>query len=1188
MPGLATCVLTLALSAATPQDPQAGTTDYASFDYLRYRDRVESDGTSTRTIEASVLLRTGPAVSQFGQIGSWYVDGYGDVTFEDIVIVKPDGRRTEAKTTPAEDLNPFGVTGTAMAADVRFKKLTIPGLEPGDKLSYRIVVRRKPLAPGRIFGEMKFVPIFGALVQRYELDLPRNAGVRVRLREGLGATWEEVPATADRLVRRVEVRVDLPAQDSVKTKEVAEVWAEPDVLFGSFASWDEVTRWWWGLARDRMSVDPSIREEAGRIVAGKQAPRERVEALHEFVASRIRYLNLSFGLGRMQPRSASDVLASRYGDCKDKEALLAALAAAVGVEVRPVLVNSARADLRDDVPGPQQFDHVVSVARLGPDPADWLWLDATNQFGVPGYLLPPLRDKRAVLVEASGEARVVRTPSSPPFVPKTEIGIRGALKADGTLHARVAWRERSDAEVQVRNVLAMTPQSMQADMVKRSLGRGWNDESIANVSVSNPAQLADPLHIEFDAEKKAVTGEPPKERTLDIPLLPVDLPELDKGGKDGPGGAKGIELAVGESVTSIEIELPEGLEARAPLSVRLERPFGSFVSSYSVDGKHIRMSRELKIVRRQLADDDRPSYEAFRKAVETDHDQNFTLVGGTQSESGPSAVSLHAQGLEAFDKKDYGNAVELLRKATDSDPKVRDGLLDLGRALAEEGRLDDAAQAFSRQIEISPFHEQAYAWRADILIRQNRWDDAEKDLLKEIEVAPFQAWSYQRLAERRTAQQRFAEATDLYLRGATIEPKEPKNWYDLAWSQKRQGSKDQARAALERAKALDPSDSLKLDMAGLYEQLDDPDAAGGLAATAVTSIAQRLAALSGENFGDGDREWVRKLAEAWRLVGIAALHAGDAAKAERYLSAAWTLTFEPGPAVALGNLRETQGRLAEAVELWSMAAWVPSARLLGMDLQARITKACQRLPPDETKGGAPAAGRPSALPGLVDRPPRQSAAEQRLMKLRTISLNGPVVADLLADVLLLTGNDGRVEKVRSAYAQDASAVQRQIAACGPIHLTQPHPEDSPYKAVRKGLLACSRASSCGVVLEMPGMSAFDQTARGTTGSVEIVSADPQDGSTLHRGESVKLALRLSYKLSGAQHGEVMLGVLDQGGAPLLQVVPKVEAAGPSGVTSIETTFLVPPAATAIHVFVSLITERTELPSGGALLRYVVR
>ena len=69
--------------------------------------------------------------------------------------------------------------------------------------------------------------------------------------------------------------------------------------------------------------------KAEELTRGKKSDLEKLQAIYDYVAKNFRYVSLSFGLGRYQPHSASEVLANQYGDCKDKHTLLAALADAV-------------------------------------------------------------------------------------------------------------------------------------------------------------------------------------------------------------------------------------------------------------------------------------------------------------------------------------------------------------------------------------------------------------------------------------------------------------------------------------------------------------------------------------------------------------------------------------------------------------------------------------------------------------------------------------------------------------------------------------------------------------------------------------------------------------------------------------------------------------------------------------------
>jgi len=1030
------------MAPAAKAEVQSG--DYAQIDTLRVRQRVEADGTRETTVRIGVLLRTSAAVAAFGQVGFPYVDGFGEVSFDDVVVKKADGRLVTPKDLKPEDINPFGVSGLPIAADIRVRKLTIPGLEPGDRLSYRAVMRQRPLTPGKVFGDSKFIPMVSDPLQVLELDLPRDASINVRLREGLGAAWEDVPSPPDRIVRRLALRVPQPPERPEGPSEAeARAWSEPDVMYTNFKSWEDVGQWWWALSKDRLVPDAAVKAEAQRMVLGRASPREKLEAIAAYVASRIRYLSVSFGLGRMQPRQAGEVLANRYGDCKDKHALIAALASAVGIEVRPVLVHTVRKDLLDDSPGPQQFDHMISVAPFGKDPAGWLWIDGTNPLALPGHLSPTLRDKRVLLIEADGKGRIVRTPRELPFTPRTDVEGKGALEASGLLRMHMRWTVHSDYEVGARFHYGTLPRERYAESVKGSFARAWKDAKVANVTISDPSDLSVPFRIEFDVEQTVPKRRSDQEWPLWIPLPDFNLPEPRKK-LEGPE-EKAVEFGSREMTVRAEIELPEGVTARAPLSVSVERPFGHFRSSYAVEGRTLRIERTLKLGRDSILSPEVAAYESFRKALDGDREQNF--LAGALGSGAASAETLHAEGKAAFEAKEYDRAIELLRKATEADPKAKNGWEDLGQALRDKGDKAGAIKAFDKQIEIDPFDEYAYAHRAYVLSEQGRWDEAEKDLLKQIEVAPFKAWSYGKLGKRRMSQRRYREAAEYYNRAATLEPKEEAHWIDLAWACLDDGRKDEARSALERARSLSLEDWQQVSVARAFHIIGDDSAVGSLAEAAATSIGERLSKLSATTFDDGSRYWMSRLVEAWQLTGAAALAAGELGKAERYLEASWRVGLAPEAAWSLGLLRERQERGSES------ARWLAAAESL--------PGAGGRLPLGH-RGKAEAARKTASSDSVVG----------FVMAARTIKLTDTPLADFTEEVLLLLDAGGAVESVKNESRKSPQAFDRQLAKLGTLKLTMPRPDDRPVKLVLRGLLSCYRPTTCSLILDLPGMQSI--------------------------------------------------------------------------------------------------------------------
>src|SRR5664279_5585107 len=116
-------------------------------------------------------------------------------------------------------------------------------------------------------------------------------------------------------------------------------------------------------------------------------------------------------VGRYQPHAASEVLSNSYGDCKDKNTLLAALLAAEGFQATSVLIGSQH-ELDPEIPSPSQFDHVITRVPIN---GNDIWLDSTNGVAPFRMLSAPLRKKEGLAIPPDGKASLAWTPADLPF-----------------------------------------------------------------------------------------------------------------------------------------------------------------------------------------------------------------------------------------------------------------------------------------------------------------------------------------------------------------------------------------------------------------------------------------------------------------------------------------------------------------------------------------------------------------------------------------------------------------------------------------------------------------------------------------------------------------------------------------------------------------------------------------------------
>jgi transglutaminase-like putative cysteine protease len=103
----------------------------------------------------------------------------------------------------------------------------------------------------------------------------------------------------------------------------------------TFHNWADVGSWYRALSADRVVVTPAVKAKADELVRGKQTDEEKISAIYSYVSTQIRYISVSFGIGRYQPHNADRVLENQYGDCKDKHTLLATMLKAEGIEGVP-------------------------------------------------------------------------------------------------------------------------------------------------------------------------------------------------------------------------------------------------------------------------------------------------------------------------------------------------------------------------------------------------------------------------------------------------------------------------------------------------------------------------------------------------------------------------------------------------------------------------------------------------------------------------------------------------------------------------------------------------------------------------------------------------------------------------------------------------------------------------------------
>ncbi len=246
----------------------------------------------------------------------------------------------------------------------------------------------------------------------------------------------------------------------------------PVVVGSTFASWGDFREWYKSAVKGFTEPDNQVRRKAAELTAGKKTRDEKLQAIFEFVADDIRYVNYVSGEWWL-PNRPQELLARRQGDCDDKAMLLITLLKAIGIDANEALVQTRYTAqpslLRAEHAAIPLFDHGIAYLP-GEKGKPGIWLDATSPESRLGPL--PSMDARTVAFFIDeGPAKVVDTPASSPDEHGVDASWTITLSPSGAGDLIAEERHSGDAAFELRMNLKQADARTQ--WVEQYLASGW-------------------------------------------------------------------------------------------------------------------------------------------------------------------------------------------------------------------------------------------------------------------------------------------------------------------------------------------------------------------------------------------------------------------------------------------------------------------------------------------------------------------------------------------------------------------------------------------------------------------------------------------------------------------------------------------------------------------------------------------
>ena len=635
----------------------------AQIELLETKVRFEANGDSRKEVHAVVKINSEIGVRQFARLTFDFNRSFESVDIPLVHITHATGGTADILPSAISDQpNPAAVNAPAYQ-DVRVKSVRILGLQPGDRLEYRVIktVSHHPLAPD-FWLDHTFDRSGVVTRELFELDVPawpfeshpaspEKPAAERTTPEGAPVLSPLEPAPLP-VQGRIQISPQFPEASKKRVGEGASAhfvynWdvaampdsqprdsetkedRPPDITVSSVSNWFSLAQrikrvlypWERGSG---IATDAKTTELIDHTLAGDRP----LEGLYRFVSEKIKTIDLPLGATGFRPRAPKEIWASGYATAEDKAVLFLSL---IPYTPRCDLVLFGVNDLsKEEVVRPSLFRQLLLIVS-GTD-RDW-FLNPAVEVAPYGVVPANLRGKHGLVLDQPGFGSALgyqfkvfeKAPLQLPFPSFQRVKVKATLGADGNLAAKVNYEMRGDNELVLRVAFHQSPKEKWKELAQLlSITDGFRGQ-VSSVNASDPYATKEPFTLDYEIEQPKFVDW--SKKTVRIPALLPQLGLPEPAGKPAPGAsASPIDLGTPLDVQiEMSLQLPPGTTASAPTGTSVERDYATYSSQYSVKGSTITGSRHIHFLLREIPAARAADYNAFLHAVQSDEAQDFTL-----------------------------------------------------------------------------------------------------------------------------------------------------------------------------------------------------------------------------------------------------------------------------------------------------------------------------------------------------------------------------------------------------------------------------------------------------------------------------------------------------------------------------------------------------------------------------------
>lgn len=384
---------------------------------------------------------------------------------------------------------------------------------------------------------------------------------------------------------------------------------------GETSSWKTIGIWLSLLKENRDELTAEQIEMYKAMTDTCSSDLSKVMVLYKHLRNATRYVNISLGIGGLQPEKAKDVAIRGYGDCKGLSNYMHSILKAVGVESIYAVIKNGDKSFYSAYPSIGQFNHAILYVPLHQNP---LWIECTAPSLPLGYVHSGIAGNYALLVDGEN-SRLMQLPH-----------ITDSLDYKKS-YCRIELLNNGKAMIDTKEIYSGSYYE-KCSKYENISSKDFRDEICKKLKLPN-AHL-----IEFECNSNITQPITQVNFSLSVPklgqflgkriILPEHIIESPLDFDEKITGDYNLVLEHQKKMFEVDIILPEGyiIPNENIKEFQLDENFGKFIFKMISENNQIKITSEFELYRGLYSKEERICFEKFTNSIKKYFSEKIVIV----------------------------------------------------------------------------------------------------------------------------------------------------------------------------------------------------------------------------------------------------------------------------------------------------------------------------------------------------------------------------------------------------------------------------------------------------------------------------------------------------------------------------------------------------------------------------------